>query len=151
MTRHFSRGSALCALLASTMLLGVAPQGSGSMYLRAPNLPVAPIVERLSYDAVATVPARANTPAALLPVDRVEGAMVLAADETSPAVDRSSFNSISTFTVVQVNDRGVVVQRTVFRGVSVESVDMVGTGDGSMVRRVRFDADKVIVTTPSSR
>jgi hypothetical protein len=47
-----------------------------------------------------------------------------------------------------VNARGVVVERTVFAGVSVYAVDLIGTGDGNMVRRVRFGAAKVSVTGP---
>ncbi len=151
MTRISSSGRAAGALVASLSLLGIAPTAAGgSMYLRAPNLRVAPVVERLDYDAVATVPARPHTPASLLPEDRVEGALMLPADVLSPNVDRSSFAGVSTFTIVQVDGHGVVVRRTAFRGVSVRSVDMVGTGDGNMARRVRFEAAAVFVTTPAS-
>jgi hypothetical protein len=142
-----SRALTVSALFASVALLGAAP-ASGSMYLRAPNLRMAPVVQSLDYDAVATVPARPHTPPSLLPVDRVEGNITLPADETNPAVDRSTFDGVSTFTVVQVNARGVVVERTVFAGVSVYAVDLIGTGDGNMVRRVRFGAAKVSVTGP---
>jgi hypothetical protein len=140
-----ARGALACALLASVSAPTSAADGTGSMYLRAPNLRSAPVVLRLSYDAVATVPARPNTPAALLPVDQVQGSIIIPDQTTAPALSRKSFANVSTFTVVQINAKGVVVQRTVFDGVAVMSVDPVGTGDGSMGRRVRFDAAMVHV------
>ena len=148
MTRRVTRSRMFCALFASLALLGAASKSSGSMYLRAPNLHTAPVVQSLKYDAIATIPARANTPASLLPPDRVEGAMILPAAENAPSVSRSTFRGITTFTVVQLNERGAVVQRTLFSGVSVRSVDFVGGGNGSMVQRVNFDAAKVVVTNP---
>jgi len=133
------------AFLALLPLLGMAPQTASSMYLRIENMHAAPAVSGLSYDAVATVPQRPNTPAALLPADQVIGSMVVPAD-TKPRLDRSTFKGVTTFTVVAVNADGVVVERTSFTGVSIHAVVPVkAPGSG---KRIEFGAQAVVVSTP---
>jgi hypothetical protein len=119
------------------------------MYLRLSNMRTAPTVAKLSYDAVATVPQSPKVSLALLPVDQVQGSMVITYGSATRRINRDDFKGVSSFTVVQVDDSGNVVQRTTFKGITIESVDMIGIGGGSMARRVRFVADSVSVTVPS--
>jgi hypothetical protein len=138
-----------CGLCASFFFLGAATQPPGSMYLRLSNTRTAPVVANLSYDAVATVPQSPRVSLALLPVDQVQGSMIIANGSATRRIDRSDFKGVSSFTVVQVDTDGNVVQRTTFKGITIESVDPVG--DGSTARRVRFVADSVSVSVPSKK
>jgi hypothetical protein len=126
------------------LILAAAPAAPGTMYLRLPNDRSASAVTKLSYDAIATVPKRASTPASLLPPDRVEASLIV------PATTGGHFESFTRrnyplWTVVETDGAGNVTRRTMFHAVTISSIRPMQPGDGqSACVRVRFSAASVI-------
>jgi hypothetical protein len=120
------------------------------MYLRLPHDRSASTVTKLSYDAIATVPKRASTPASLLPPDRVEASLVVPATTSGPFANANR-HVYPMWTVVETDDSGNVTRRTVFHAVTISSVHQMQSGDGQTeLLRVRFSAESV-VTAPGKR
>jgi hypothetical protein len=131
-------------------LLGASPGAPTTMYLRLPAVSAAPVVQDLTYDAIATVPAVRGTAPQLMPRDRVEATLMVATTSADPFATQSIPQRWSSLVVVETDDNDDVTRRTTFRNVTVSSVRPMRLPDGSAGEKVRFTAANVSVSGGAS-